>query len=181
MTTVNYIVMLCGEGCWPRHAYPAADDASPAAVGKLFSEQTWIFQFTMSWICARSKSSSSTSPSPSLCLFARRRTENSQKRRSALERNAAFLKGACCNEIHNIICYLIVLGLFQIGNLSYTWSTLNKHIPYTFIIDFQLSLCSKYEYASAHSTYAFSLTLLSLITFCNRALFIDSSLKKKKS
>ena len=28
----------------PRHAYPAADEASPAAVGKLFSEQMWTFQ-----------------------------------------------------------------------------------------------------------------------------------------
>lgn len=41
-----------------RHAYPAADDANPAAVGKLFSEQIWIFQSNMS-----------TYKSPSLCAL----------------------------------------------------------------------------------------------------------------
>lgn len=32
----------------PKHAYPAEDEASPAAVGKLFSEQMYIFHFNFS-------------------------------------------------------------------------------------------------------------------------------------
>ena len=47
----------------PRQASPAADDASPAAVGKLFSEQMWTLQ-----------SSHPPSPSPPACRRARTRT-----------------------------------------------------------------------------------------------------------
>ena len=39
--------ILSVKGCKchaPRPAYPAAEEASPAAVGKLFFEQTWTFQ-----------------------------------------------------------------------------------------------------------------------------------------